>query len=386
MNSDEPDVDTSGAGARSVTNGDWRAALGALLAASNPLADPLALIRSLVECARVHGGATAAALTEPFHDGNWVRVVVAAGGSTEWENRVLPLEGSATALAIEAGRAVLVDEVALHERTGQSARSTTTGPSVVAPAYCRGEFRGALLLSRSPGQAGFDEADREMATAFAEHLAWALLVPSGSAVAGVAPAGDGEDVAARVYGHVAGSLFAITSRLCSLRSQVSGALAKQLDEAVLEADRISARARVVASEHARSGHDRSLDTALSTFGASVAEHGLVGSVEFDGTRSTPRTTVDAVRRWIPEAVSIAARFGVTRTVSLDLAVRRAAGAKVIATVRYRGWLPESELPPTADIATNSWFDANSDDDADLANDRDVVLRLMVPDDGANDRD
>ncbi|HEX6343276.1 hypothetical protein [Umezawaea sp.] len=386
MNSDEPDVDTSGAGTTSAEGGDWRLALGSLLVAASPLADPLGLIRSLVECARVHSGATAAALTVPFHDGNWVRVVVAAGGSAEWENRVLPLEGSATALAVEAGRAVLVDETTLHERTGQSARSTTTGPSVVAPAYSGGQFRGALLLSRLPGQANSAESDRGMATAFAEYLAWALLVPEGGAVGHLAPADDGTDAAARVYGHVAGSLFAITSRLCSLRSQAPEALSKSIDAAVLEADRIATSARVVASEHRRSGRDRSLDAVLSAFSASVAEHGLVGSVEFDGSRSTPRSTVDAVKRWIPGAVSIAARFGVTRAVSLDLAVRHAAGAKVIATVRYRGWLPEAELPPKADITPNSWSDANSDNDADSADDRDIALRLMTPHDRSSEQD
>ncbi|HEX6344951.1 GAF domain-containing protein [Umezawaea sp.] len=379
MNSDEPDVAASHADTGPAANGVWRSALGALLSGASPLSDPLALTRSLVECARVHGGATTAALTVPFHDGDWVRVVVATGDLSGWENSVLPLGGSVTALAVEAARTLLIDEVTLDERTCQSARSSTVGPCVVAPAYSGGEFQAALLLTRSPGRAGFGEADREMATAFAEHLAWALLVPNSQVVRCATPADSARDVVARVYGDIAGSLFAITSTLCSLKSHVPDAFSKRIDSAVLEADRITSRARVVASEQARTGRDRSFDTVLSVFGAAVAEHGLVGTVAFDSSASPSSATVDAVARWVPDAVSTAATFGITRAVALDLAARTVEGAEVLATVRYRGWPPEEDTSTGADAEVNSWFDAGSTGETRGMNDRDVVLRLLAPD-------
>ncbi|MFJ8967000.1 GAF domain-containing protein [Lentzea sp. NPDC102401] len=313
-----------------------------------------------------------AALTVPAEQPGWLRIAVAEGGLREWEGRLVPVEGSVSALAIEAGRAVIIDDVVRDERTEQAARSSAVGPTVAAPIIADGEMRGVLMIGRPPGSHRFADCDREMADAVAGYLGWALLARADPQDAGVS------DLAAAVHGELAGRLFQLTVDLCSLRSLVPEAAMAKIDKIIASSDALVAPAREALCEKiSRSSQVlRARSRVVSAFGAALSTCDLVGSVRIDDSTAleASNTVLDIVERWVPVAVAIAARYGLARAVALDVCQR---DGTIEAQLRYRGWAASAtDLPPVHRLQTTQEVDTRQEHTSTPADH--VVLRLAIP--------
>ncbi|MFJ8962693.1 GAF domain-containing protein [Lentzea sp. NPDC102401] len=350
---------------------DWRQRLSFLVMHWHPLRDPANLVRELVECARLSADAATAALTVPAEQEGWLRIAVAAGGLREWEDRLLPMEGSVSALTVDAGRAILIDDVVLDEQTEQAARSSDVGPAVAGPVIADGELRGVLMIGRPPGSRRFTDSDREMVDAVVGHLGWALLAQSH------ADSAEQWDLTTAVYRKLAGRLFQLTADLCSLRPLVPQAAAMKIDRIITDSDDIAGHARDIACEWGSVPHrsTSARSRVLSAFQAALSSCELVGSARFDRSTGLDPSSraLDVVERWIPIAVAIAARYGLARSVSLDI---RRQDSTIEAKLRYRGWpatsadlAPAQELGSEQEVETPSGHAGSPGDE--------VVLRLAL---------
>ncbi|USX53924.1 GAF domain-containing protein [Lentzea sp. HUAS12] len=277
-----------------------------------------------------------------------------------------------SALAIDAGRAVVIDDVILDERSEQAARSSAVGPTVAGPVVADGELRGVLMIGRPPGSPKFTDSDREMVDAVAGHLGWALL---GQACADDA---DPWGVADAVHGRLAGRLFQLTADLCSLRPLVPRAARTRIDRIIADSDALIAHARHVACETSSTPHRSTAahSRVLHTFQAALSNHDLVGTARFVRLAGFDATdpAVDVIERWIPVVVAVAARCGLARSVSLDIGRQ---DGTVEAELRYRGWPAAGsdhaavrELGTEVEVETRTGVAGSPGDQ--------VVLRLTLP--------
>jgi GAF domain-containing protein len=150
----------------------WQAAMTDVTTALLGGEDPDHALRRLVQHARVSLQAVGAGLTVPTLDESTWRVAVTEGVYERWQDDTVPLEGSATGLAIATGDMVVIADPVTDERTletGGRMGVGLIGETVAVPVRGERGIIGVLLASRHPGQGGFDALDREMVCAIAAH-------------------------------------------------------------------------------------------------------------------------------------------------------------------------------------------------------------------------
>ncbi|WP_153504768.1 sensor histidine kinase [Cumulibacter manganitolerans] len=112
----------------------------------------------------------------PTGEGNRLMVEVASGTQAETlAGHTYPVENTFAGEAFETGRPVLVRDAADHpQRHLHLSKVLPAGPVMILPLVGTQRMRGALAVGRRRGRPPFEEADLEMATAFANHAAIAL--------------------------------------------------------------------------------------------------------------------------------------------------------------------------------------------------------------------
>lgn len=106
--------------------------------------------------------------------GGRLRVAMAAGrGGTDFSGVVIEASASALGRAILRGESTLVDDMAEIMREGYD-NVHGFGPVMSAPLVDAQGVRGAVVLCRRRGRAGFTTRDLDLATTFADQLALAL--------------------------------------------------------------------------------------------------------------------------------------------------------------------------------------------------------------------
>jgi GAF domain-containing protein len=139
--------------------------------------DPDHALRRLVRHAREILAAAGAGVNLPADGGQTWRVAVTDGAYTRWQDAMVPLDGSVTAAAIAAGGLVAVADPSTDPRTAATASGRTVGligETLAVPIGADRGVTGVLVVSRHPGDGGFDRLDREMICAIAAHAGLAL--------------------------------------------------------------------------------------------------------------------------------------------------------------------------------------------------------------------
>jgi GAF domain len=308
----------------------WHEVLGRVLIGARPQEEPQNFLRALVESAATCGDADTAALTVLVEHGRWLKIAMTAGAIGEWTGRLIPVEGSVSALAIEAGHAVIVGDLALDARTLQAARDVRVGPALLAPVWLGARMVGVISLGRRVGGANFDENDSDMLEGFAEHMGWPAL-----------HAGHGQPVVAAgeadttMAARTAAQLFDITVDLSRIAADVGEDVSRRL------LGPIAALAAVIGRMDVR--RDREPESAprgelLSVLLAEAAEHQLAVEVEIpDSLGSAPPDVRVAMVTWIGHGVRVAAHCGIARWVELTVS---AGPASTRLELRYQGRLPD----------------------------------------------
>lgn len=142
-----------------------------LLAVDGP--DPLQLI---ADRARALAEADLVTIVLPCADATQLQVEVAAGeGAPALSGYVYPAKDTMAALALTAAQPVMSPDVAADARfVFHPTRTLDVGPAMMIPLTDATGVRGVLAVARARGRRWFDEADLDMATAFAAHAAVAL--------------------------------------------------------------------------------------------------------------------------------------------------------------------------------------------------------------------
>jgi GAF domain-containing protein len=138
--------------------------------------DPDQTLRRMVHHARSTSGADGASLCLPTDEPGTVRVAVAEGVSSAWQDDIVAVEGTAAGAAIAEGRPVLIADLSADPRTTASAlRAPGVVEAVAAvPTAAGDQVIGVLLVVRSPGNGTFDEVDLELIHAYATQAGVAL--------------------------------------------------------------------------------------------------------------------------------------------------------------------------------------------------------------------
>ncbi|WP_439657685.1 hypothetical protein ACSHWB_35575 [Lentzea sp. HUAS TT2] len=368
------DIPLSGSSGGATHVEDWRTELGAVLACARPLEDADELIRSLVECLRRCVWADSAALTVPSEESDWLRIAVTAGGFADWEGRLLPWEGSVSALAAKSGRAVVIDDVVLDRRTEQAARSAEIGPTVVAPAYGNGCLQGVVMIGRRQGEPNFTSNEADVVDAFARHLGWGLAVQR--LVATGFMHDERWKMASELYTRVAGRLFGVTAALSSLRVRAAGPAATSLDAAIRDLDDLIVAARESAGDKVADAElgEMLRRRFLSSFASATRRHQLVGNAKIDAEALSASVLGSAgiVESWIHETVAIANRYGSTRSVLLGVSgLGSDENCGVCVELRYTGVAPGDFNSALVDSAARCRVEHQVEPDGT------VVLRVSV---------
>ncbi|QUQ64052.1 GAF domain-containing protein [Kutzneria sp. CA-103260] len=307
---------------------DWRVVLGRVLLDANPKDDPKAFLQALVEGAAGVGDADTGTLTVLVEQGRWLQVAITAGGLREWTGRWLPVAGSVAALAIEAGRAVIVDDATLDARTVHSARAAHLGPILVAPVWLGARIVGVVALGRFAGRPAFGLADREMLAGFAEHMGWAVAHTG-------AEAPPSSDVERR--DPTAAQLFDITLELSRIAASAGDGVALRLAGPIAALAAVMSRLDGEARPTHRPGSLLRAEL-LATFLAETAEQQLAAHVEIPTPLGdAPDDVRRAMSEWLGRGVRLAGQCGVNRWAQLTIS---AGPTSVELALRYEGRLPD----------------------------------------------
>ncbi|MFG1643474.1 GAF domain-containing protein [Amycolatopsis sp. NPDC049252] len=301
----------------------------------------------LVDGARRCAGSGSAAVTLCVPLPGWLRIAAATGDGAEWTGRLIPLEGSVSALTRRESQAIRVADTASDPRTVQSARKAGIGPSMVAPLYTEtGEWDGTLLVGRPPGADQFPAAELEFFAEYARQ-AWTAITAAATTAARIearhAAAHDrlttvlhevtGHDLAAIQF--VTEQLHAqlpprhwpqltpLTTAITATRQHVFGALEADPANTADETGPLLTRLLHTCSTVARP---------LELVEQITVHDPLPGEL--------PATTVDLIGRWLAIALLMADRLGYTRTV--DIATRTTTQEQLALTVGYYGRPPSPE--------------------------------------------
>ena len=182
--------------------------------------------------------AVAVVLPEAADD---VRVAVAVGaGAESLRDTSYPLAGTLVEVVFETGRPAVVDG---SEQVGPYAGRRVApdlwlpvGPVMVLPLAGAEAVRGALVVSRSPGRAGFRAAEVEMATGFAYHATVALELTDGRRGARrMELLEDRARIARDLHDHVIQQLFAAGMTLQGAATTIGDVPGAEMIEGVVDA-------------------------------------------------------------------------------------------------------------------------------------------------------
>ncbi|MFC0439953.1 GAF domain-containing protein [Kutzneria buriramensis] len=316
---------------------DWREVLGRVLLDARPQEQPQAFLRALLESAAVCGTADTAVLAVLIDGGRWLRVAMTSGGFGDWAGRLIPVEGSVSALAIEAGRAVLLGDIERDSGAVRAERSVRVGPALVAPVWLDSRMVGVVGLGRHIGRPEFRNADRDMLVGFAEHMGWSLVLGED----GDAPAPITAEEYAGIANRTAAALFDVTIELSRIGAAADDHVHRRLASA------ISTLATAIERLHGRlrGATDPRPDMRQELVTVLLAEAGQCGLVahadvppDLDPMISTPSRADLAA--WVERGVRIAASCGELPYVGLSVTPD---GLEL----RYRGRTPDDDLDGVA---------------------------------------
>jgi GAF domain len=313
---------------------DWHEVLGRVLLDARPQEQPRSFLRTLLDGAAVCGSADTAVLAVLIDGGRWLRVAMTAGGFGDWAGRLIPVEGSVSALAIEAGRAVLLGDIERDSGAVRAERSVRVGPALVAPVWLDSRMVGVVALGRHIGRPEFRAGDRDMLVGFAEHMGWSLVL------------GDADDeptdITAEEYAgmatRTAAALFDVTIDLSRIGAAADERIHRRL------AGPIATLATAIERLHGRLPGPRS-DLRQELVTALLAEAGQQGLVVHSdvppdlGPALSARLRAD-LAAWIERGVRIAASCAENPHVSLVITTERL-------ELRYQGRRPDGRLDGVA---------------------------------------
>jgi signal transduction histidine kinase len=197
-------------------------------------------LRLIARQARLIADADVVTIVAPTADGQRLIVEVAAGeGADELTALTSPIENTLVGLAFETGQPVLVGDVADDPKyTVHLSEVLAVGPVMVVPLGAETRTRGALVIGRLRGRAGFADADLEMATTFANHAAIALeLADARADQQRIVLLEERERIARDLHDHVIQRLFAIGLTVQSVASALGvDERGNRLDRVVTDID------------------------------------------------------------------------------------------------------------------------------------------------------
>lgn len=147
----------------------WQAAMVELTTRLLAGQRPGQALEDIVEHAMATSDADGAALCLPDADPDVLRVAVGRGTFAPLQGQLRPSAGSAVSAAIDAGGAILIEDLATDPRTAGTAGQAPAmvGALVAAPIPSAGETIGVLIVAHMPGHGHFDQADLEMIDSYA---------------------------------------------------------------------------------------------------------------------------------------------------------------------------------------------------------------------------
>jgi hypothetical protein len=312
---------------------DWREVLGRVLLDARPQEQPRSFLRTLLDGAAVCGSADTAVLAVLIDGGRWLRVAMTAGGFGDWAGRLIPVEGSVSALAIEAGRAVLLGDIERDSGAVRTERSVRVGPALVAPVWLDSRMVGVVALGRHIGRPEFRAGDRDMLVGFAEHMGWSLILGEDHDEPAPTGAADYAGIATRT----AAALFDVTIDLSRIGAAADEHVHRRL------AGPIATLATAIERLHGRlpGAAGPRPDPRLELVAALLTEagqRGLAAHVDVPpdlGSALSVRAWAD-LAAWIERGVRIAASCAVNPHVGLMLTTERL-------ELRYQGRRPDGRL-------------------------------------------
>lgn len=320
-----------------------------------------AVFDQLVEGARTCASAGSAALTLCVPQPGWLRIAAATGDGAEWAGRLIPLEGSVSALSRTQGGAIRVADTATDPRTVQSARRAGIGPSMVVPLYTEtGEWDGTLLAGRPVSADQFTEDDLRFFAEYATQAWRAITFAAANAVRiadrHTAVSDRLTNVLQEVTAHDLAALQATTEQLHAQLPPEHWPRLAPLSAAIATTRDHLARAFVAGDGRDQDETGPLLAHLLRTCTAVAGPLELAQqfTVHDPLPSELPARKVDLIGRWLAIALLVADHLGVTRAV--DIATRTTTEQQLALTVSYQGRPPAAG----ADAATLAALQAVTD--------------------------
>ncbi|MFI9383388.1 GAF domain-containing protein [Kutzneria sp. NPDC052558] len=315
---------------------DWHEVLGRVLLDARPQERPRSFLRALLDAAAVCGTADTAVLAVLIDGGRWLRVAATAGGFGDWAGRLIPVEGSVSALAIETGRAVLLGDIERDSGAVRSDRSVRVGPALVAPVWLDSRMVGVVGLGRDVGQPGFTAGDRDMLVGFAEHMGWSLVLGEDADHPTPVTAEEYAGIATRT----AAELFDVTVDLSRIGASADDHVHRRLTGPI--ATLATAIERLHGRLRGAAGPQPDLRQDLAAVLLSEAgQQGLVAHLELPPELDIviSAQTRAEMAMWIERGVRVAAQCGELPGVRLS-ASAETAGVRL--ELRYQGRKPDAD--------------------------------------------
>jgi hypothetical protein len=312
---------------------DWREVLGRVLLDARPQEQPRSFLHTLLDSTAVCGSADTAVLAVLIDGGHWLRIAMTAGGFGDWTGRFIPVEGSVSALAIEAGRAVLLGDIERDSGAVRAERTVRVGPALVAPVWLDARMVGVVGLGRHIGRPEFRAGDRDMLVGFAEHMGWSLVLGEGNDE----PAGITAEEYAGIATRTAAALFDVTVDLSRIGAAADEHVHRRLTGPI--ATLATAIERLHGRRPGGSGPRPDLrQELLASLLAEAGQQGLAVHADVSpelGPALSARTRAE-LAAWIERGVRIAASCAELPDVGLSVT---AEGLEL----RYRGRRPDDSV-------------------------------------------
>lgn len=287
--------------------------------------DPLELI---ARRAREIAEADLVSVVLPAADPAKLRAAVASGtNARDLMGYEYPRENSMAALALQTGQPVMLGDAAADDRyVVHLSQVIDVGPTMIVPLVGGEGARGALVLGRVRGRRRFDDADLDMAMAFATHAVVALeLADARSDQERVLLLEDRDRIARDLHDHVIQRLFAAGMTLQGVVGLREAERIARVDRVVTEIDDVIAEIRTSifglrgsAAQRALSPRGRILEVVAEV----TPLLGFEPRVRFGGPVDTTvgSELADDLVAVAREALSNAARHARATAVEISLAV------------------------------------------------------------------